>query len=239
MKRISHLSFVGWLVAFVVLGIFPLRAAEVDFKPVNERMPLRVAAPRDAYPYSFLNERGEWDGFASEIMDAVAEVMHLRIQRTPMASREVQARFQTADFDLGQHLQQTPEREAWADFSVPLLTLQGAIFVKRGGPVHAIADLAGRDFAVYNVASTGERLVTDRKITTRFVRVDSPAAALRLVQDGKVAGTFISQLTGLSIARRDGLSEVEPLKELLEGYDVRHCLAFPAQWDPKLGIHVT
>ena len=50
-------------------------------RPLAERQPLVVGASADGYPYSYYNERGEPAGFAADILDAVAQVMKLRVQR--------------------------------------------------------------------------------------------------------------------------------------------------------------
>jgi hypothetical protein len=98
-------------------------------------------------------------------------------------------------------------------------------FFRRDGPIRRLEDLRGADYAIYNINSLGERLITARGIGARFVVTESPSAALRLVEDGKCAGTFASQLTALSIMERDGLKRLVRLNESIEGFDVRHALA--------------
>ena len=214
------------LVVVLAALLAAARAADgAAFRPVAERQPLEVGAPPDAFPYSFVNARGEWDGFSTEVVDAMARVMGLRLKRTAHPARELNERFLRGEFDFLQHFQQSPEREAYTEFTVPLLTLQGAVFVRRDGPVRRLEDLRGRDYAIYNINSLGERLITTRGIGARFVATESPSAALRLVDEGKCAGTFASQLTALSIMERDGLKRLVRLDENIEGFDVRHALA--------------
>jgi len=180
-----------WLIMVLAVLAAPARAADAaEFRPVADRQPLEVGAPPDAFPYSFLNASGEWDGFSTEVVDAVARVMNLRIRRTALSARLLNERFIRGEFDFLQHFQQSPEREAYTEFTVPLLTLQGAVYVRRDGPIRRLEDLRGASYAIYNINSLGERLITSRGIGARFVATESPSAALRLVDDGKCEGTF-------------------------------------------------
>lgn len=194
--------------------------------PLANRHPLVVGVTTDSYPYGFLDEHGRLTGFSTDLFDAVVRVLGLEIRRTALPGRELHERFRLGEFDLLQAFSQTTDRDSYADFSVPFLTLQGAIFVqKKDSPVRTLADLNRRRFAIVGAGSIGEKFLRDHGLQVEPVVVSSSEEALRLVDRGEVAGTFISQLTALSVMERHKIRNVAMLGQPLAEYDIRHCYA--------------
>ncbi len=194
--------------------------------PLEQRQPLIVGAVDDSYPYSFRDEQGQLTGFAIDLSDAVARVMHLQVKRVAMTGHELHDRFRQGEFDFLQAYSDSPTREGYAGFSVPFLTLQGTLFVqKRDNPIHQVADLNGRDFAIIGVGSMGESFLADHGLHPNLVHVSSSEEALQLVDSGRCVGVFVSHLTALSVIDRKGLGNVAMFGEPLSGYDIRHCLS--------------
>ena len=194
--------------------------------PLAQRHPIFVGATSDSYPHSYTGPDGHWTGFTADLLDAVARIMRLDLQRIPAPGIEVQRRFNDGEFDMLQSYSQTAARDEYADFSVPYLTLQGSVFVlKRGSPIRKLADLNNRKFAVIGHGSIGERFLRDQNLTVNAVYVSSSEEALRLVNSGDCAGTFLSQLTALSVIQRTSLNNVEMFGEPYPAYDIRHCFA--------------
>lgn len=195
-------------------------------RPLSERRPLTVGVTTDSYPYGFLDAQGRATGFSADVLDAVARVMDLEIRRVARPGGDLHERFRLGEFDLLQIYSQTPERDVYADFSVPFLTLQGAVFVqKTGSPIRRPEDLQGRKFAIIGARSIGEKFLRDRGLQVEPVHVGSSEEALRLVDRGEVAGTFLSRLTALAVIDRHDIRNVAILGQPLQDYDIRHCFA--------------
>ena len=194
--------------------------------PLAQRHPLIVGATADSYPHSYTGPDGHWTGFTADLLDAIARIMRLDLQRIPAPGIEIQRRFNEGEFDLLQSYSQTAARDEYADFSVPFLTLQGSVFIqKHGSSLNQLADLNNRKFAIIGRGSIGERFLRDRNLKVIPVYVSSSEEALRLVNSGDCAGTFLSQLTALSVIQRTGLNNVEIFGEPYPEYDIRHCFA--------------
>jgi signal transduction histidine kinase/CheY-like chemotaxis protein len=189
------------------------------------RQPLHVGTTSDSFPYGYTGPDGKWTGFSSDLFNAVARVTNLQFVREGAPGKQLQERFRLGEFDLLQALSQTADRERYAEFSVPFVTLQGTIFVQKNGPVKKIADLNDRPFAVIGVGSIGEKFLRDFQLRVTPVYVGSSDEGLRLVNEGRCAGVFISHLTALSVIERAGLKNVGMLGKPLSGYDIRHCFA--------------
>jgi two-component system cell cycle sensor histidine kinase/response regulator CckA len=194
--------------------------------PLPARHPLVVGVTSDSYPYGFTDEQGKPTGFSNDLFDAVARVLRLEIRRVSLPGRELHERFREGQFDLLQAFSQTVDRDSYADFSVPYLTLQGAIFIQKDqNLIHRLEDLNGRKFAIVGARSIGEKFLRDQGLRVEPVVVSSSEEALRLVDRGEVAGTFISQLTALSVMERRQIRNVVIFDQPLSDYDIRHCYA--------------
>jgi signal transduction histidine kinase/CheY-like chemotaxis protein len=236
---VSSRSLASLLAVALFAAASPLRASEpaaalhVDRtlepqldRSLADRQPLIVASTSDNFPYGYLDSTGRWQGFAVDLLDAVARVSNLQIQRAVGPGQAIYDRFRKGEFDVLQAYSETPERHAFADFSVPILTLQGAVFVrKNGSPIRTLQDLNGRRFAMIGRASIGEKFLSDHHLAAKIVPVDSSEQALGMVNNGECDATFVSQLTAAATVRREKLTNVTIFGRPYADYDIRHCFA--------------
>ncbi|MFT3781593.1 MAG: transporter substrate-binding domain-containing protein [Nibricoccus sp.] len=191
----------------------------------KKNSPIIVGTPSDSFPYAYTSPDGRLAGFTVDLLDAVARVMRLNILRSGAAGIDVHRRFSEGEYDMLQTYSQTPQRDEYTDFSVPFLTLQGAIFVSKNGPVKKLSDLRGQKFAIIGRGSIGERFLRDQGLMIEAIYTSSSEEALDLIEKGTCAGSFLSQLTALSLIQRNGLHNVTVLGEPYSDYDIRHCFA--------------
>ncbi len=223
----------GVLLVFcaLVLGIAPLAAQPRTPGPrVGDPLPARgelvVGVPNDSFPYSYAaTQGGPPVGYTVDLLDAVARVMQLPIRRVVAPSREIQERFRGGEFDLLQALSQTVERDAYAQFSVPFLTLQGAIFVRETDGIRKTEDFNGRKFAIGGTGSIVEQYFREQGVKIQPVYGSSTIEGLRLLQSGQVSGVFASQLTALSVMQHEKITGIKMLGQTIPNYDIRHCYA--------------
>jgi PAS domain S-box-containing protein len=193
--------------------------------PLSKRQPLAVGVFTDAYPYSFIDSDGQVSGFTSDVLDAVAKAVNLRIERTPGPADQIRGRFLRGEFDMLQYHGITPSRQTYADFSTPFLSLQGCVYVRSDGNIHGLADLAGRPFGVIGTTGLGERLLRDNQVKARIVPLGSQEELLQAIAAGEIDAGFMSQLTELSVARRLHLANIRILGKPYDGYDIQQAFA--------------
>ncbi len=221
----------GWLCGLLlglVLQAQPVAdpADEASARSLADRQPIVVGVTTDSYPYGFLDAKGRATGFSADLLDAVARVVHLEIKRVALPGREMHDRFRAGEFDMLQILSQTAERDSYCDFTVPFLTLRGAVFIReKGSPIRRLEDFNGRKFAIIGARSIGERFIADQGLKVEQVPVSASEEALRMIERGQVEGSFLSQLTALSVIEQRGIRNVTMFGEPLSGYDIRHCFA--------------
>jgi two-component system cell cycle sensor histidine kinase/response regulator CckA len=200
-------------------------AGVASVSPAGPPGEIAVGFPADSYPYSFQAANGGMDGFTVELFDAVVRIMGLQVRREVIRSIDMQSRFVRGDFDMVLMYSHSKAREAVADFTEPYLTLQGGVFVRKDGPVRQYDDLNGKTFAIIGRGSMGEVFLEDRRIHADLVYASSSAEALRWVQAGSCAGTFVSRLTALSVIDHEGLKGLTLVGGPLPGYQIRQSFA--------------
>jgi two-component system cell cycle sensor histidine kinase/response regulator CckA len=191
-----------------------------------QRQPLVVGAFSDAYPYSFVEKDGDVEGFAVDILDAVARAENLRFERVVGTGDQMRERFLRGDFDLLQYRAITSGPQTSAAFSVPFLSLQGCLFIRSyDSPIHELSDFNGRPFGEVGGAGLGERLLRENNVNAKLVRVASQDELLEKIATGELSGGFLSQLTELSVTRRRHLSGIRMLGKPYHGYEIDQAFA--------------
>ncbi len=185
----------------------------------------RVGVLNDNYPFSFRQPNGELAGFAYDIVREVEQVMALKLDRVVGTTGEINAAFTEGRLDMLQSFASTPERDDFAEFSFPYLTMTGAIIVRDNEHgVVTLADLKGRRVAVHR-GSLGEGILRRAGLAESIVYVDSVAQALEWLDRGKVDATLASRLTSLALAHHLGLKHIKPVEGEIAGYEVKYCIA--------------
>ena len=121
--------------------------------------PKRLGVLTDNYPYSFRDQDGRMSGFAYDLGVEIEKTMGLEFERIVGTTDEINGAFSEGRLDAVQSYADFPERKRHAEFSVPYLTMSGAIIVRRGErQIHTFADLRGRRVLVHR-GSMGEALL--------------------------------------------------------------------------------
>ena len=210
------------VIAFLLAGL-ALSSATALAAPRDE--PLRVGAANDHYPYSYLDERGALVGFAVDLLDAVARVGGLRIERVTGRSVDLTRRFFEGEFPVAQVYAYLPGPQGVTGFSAPYLTLKGALFVRTGGPaVESLDDLAGRSVIVGR-GSAGETFLRNRGVPMTLVPADTADESLRLLASGMHDAALTSRLTGMAIVAREGFDNIRPAGPPIDDLTISLCFA--------------
>ena len=198
------------------------QAAEAPGAPAHS---LTVSAATDNFPYSYADASGALTGFAVDVFDAVARRMDLSFHRVPMPAMEDLRRFSTGEFDVGQWHPHIPGRDSDAEYSVPILVVQGALFVRKGD--HRFASLADvrQQHARVATPTQGQIYALAQGLDPARVTMAASPECLRLLADGKVDVILLTRITGLAQAHHLGITNVEPVGPSLQGLTVRYCFA--------------
>ncbi len=209
-----------------VLALIVLAASLSPVEAQTHGTPLLVGAATDHYPYSYIETgSGRLTGFAVELLDEVARISGITLERVTGTSADLNRRFYAGEFPVAQVFAYSPGTHGRTKFSAPYLTLKGALFVRSNNrsSIASISDLAGRSVIV-GAGSAGEEFLRHTGVAMTLVPVDSADASLRLLAEGRHDAALTSRLTGMAIVTRDSL-KVRPMGPPIDELTVSLCFA--------------
>ena len=228
MRRSARQGALGMISLAAALSLSFAGNAQAEgprIAPLSLRSPLSVGASTDSYPYSYVDASGRLTGFSVDLLDAVARAVNLRIERVEAPTAELQQRFLKGEFQMLQSHGVPFGPVPYAEFSVPILKFQSAVFVLKGGPVRTIADLNGRSFGAIEGFGISERFLADHHIKVVIVRCSSREEMLGKVSRGEVAGCLLSELSELAVSQEMGLKTIARIDGPYEDYEIRQAFA--------------
>ncbi len=110
--------------------------------------PVQVGYEPKAEPFAFVDEGGQPNGFAIELLREIGRAQHVEMQFQVRPWAELIEEFRAGDHDIIVNVARAPDRLAYIDFSVPYSDLRAGVFVRRGTRIDSESDLAGKRFAV-------------------------------------------------------------------------------------------
>ena len=211
-------------VAIALLLLGPaLRAAPV--KDLPSRRGFTVYASDNSFPYSFREGNAPVEGFAVDLLDAVARVMDADIHRLTLPSDDARVRFSKGGADFEQMFAMVPGRESYAEFSVPYLVLKGAIFVRKGDKRFLSIDELRERHAVIASPDQGYQFALDSGVRPENLVLASASECIEQLSSGKVDAVLLARLTGMAEGKRARITNVESVGPPVEGFTVKFCFA--------------
>ncbi len=168
--------------------------------------PLRSGCEVGYPPFCIVHEDGRADGFSVELMRAALDKMMREVTFRTGPWSEVSGWLKRGEIDCLPLVGRTPEREPFFDFTVPYLTMHGAIVVRRdAADIHTLADLRGRTVGVMQGDNAEEFL---RRADRGLEILTAPTFpdALRVLADGGCDAVFIQRLVAMRLLDETGLS---------------------------------
>ncbi len=216
----------GWAVLFLLI-VSSSQAATA--KPAVSQQAgsrvIRMGVLEDNPPFSYLDNSGRIDGFAVDVIAAIEPIMGMHLERVSGPTTKINGAFMAGELDMLQTYASAPEREVYADFSVPYLMMSGAIIVRRGETgIQKLADLHGRRVLVHR-GSVGEAVLRGAGLADTIVFADSVGDAMRRLAAGEADATLASRLTALATIDQFKLHNIAPVGDPVPGYRVWYCFA--------------
>ncbi len=181
------------------------------FARANKVSVITVGGDHDYPPYEFINEKGEPDGYNTELTRAIAEVMGIKVEIVLASWDDMKERLKGGHIDLLQGMSYSQERAKIFGFSPPHSIIQESVFAREGTPaVEHIKDLAGKAVIVQSGGIMFEHLAATN-VDIDLVNVDTHVAALRLLASGAHDYAFVANLPGLYVGRELLLSNIKPV----------------------------
>ncbi|MDD2918226.1 PAS domain S-box protein [Rhodoferax sp.] len=150
-------------------------------------------------------------GFTVDLWTVVAQAAGLNYTLRVLPFHQLLKEFREGHIDVLINLAISDERRQFADFSIPHVTVHGAIFVRDDQTnIRSEADLAGKSILVLN-ADLAQDYAVANGWGPQLVTVDTAAEGLRLLAAGRHDAMLLSQLTGLQTLHTLALKNIKPL----------------------------
>ncbi|MDJ0508071.1 MAG: transporter substrate-binding domain-containing protein [Crocosphaera sp.] len=163
----------------------PSGNASVTFFPPN-LMTVTAAVPRYFPPSYSVDNQGNPQGFAIDVIEAVAKRANVRIKYEIKDTwQQAIAALKKGEVDFIPNLAITETRSQWFQYTTPIETLNIALFVLRDSNlINLQTDFSGRKIAVIQGNAAINLLKNDENVTLKIV--DSPEEALFYLLSGEV-----------------------------------------------------
>jgi len=185
--------------------------------------PLIVGSEQDYPPFAIGTNAENADGFTVELWKEVAKTQGLPYEIRVSTFNDILQGFKSGSVDVMINLAQSDERRKFADFSVTHVTVNGAIFVRKGEHrISAESDLTGKSIIVIK-GDLAHDYAVGKGWEHQLVLVDTAQQGLRELASGKHDAMLLSHLAGMQTIRSFRLSSLKAL-EVKVGFS--QCFSF-------------
>lgn len=172
---------------------------------------LIVGSEQDYSPFAIGDTNETASGFTVELWQAAAAENGLRYALRVGPFHQILQDFKKGKIDVLINLAQSDERRLFADFTVPTVIVQGAIFVRNGkSDIHAEADLARQSIIVLN-ADLWHDYAYSKGWRKQLVPVNTAEEGFKLLASGQHDAILLSKLVGLQTLKKLQLSHIKAL----------------------------
>lgn len=175
------------------------------------KSPLVVGSEQDYPPFATGMTDATAGGFTVELWKTVAQAADLNYSMRVLPFHKLLQEFKEGKIDVLINLAMSDERRQFADFTIPHVTVHGAIFVRDDqSNIRSEDDLIGKSIIVLN-ADLAHNYAVAKGWGQQIFAVDTAAEGLRLLASGQHDAMLLSQLTGLQTLDKLALSHVKAL----------------------------
>ena len=177
----------------------PLCRAETD---------IRSAAEPNYPPLSVVNSDGHADGFAVEMLRAALKEMGRNVVIDSGSWQDIKQQLADGKIDVLPLAGRTPEREAVFDFTIPYLTLHGALFVRDDSTgIHTMDDLKDKRIAVMR-GDNAEEYIRRANLSEHILTTPDFEEAFRMLSDGRADAVVAQKLMGITLLKKLNITNV-------------------------------
>ncbi len=219
MKKSARIRTCRFALAWILLaGAQVICAAEGT-------LPITSGCEMDYPPFCIVRETSEVDGFSVELLRAALKTMNRDVTFQAGTWDEVRNLLSDGKIQALPLVGRTPEREEFFDFTVPYLTMHGAIVVRMDQTgINDLEDLKGKNVAVMSGDNAEEFLRRE----DRGINISTTATftdALRELSEGRHDAVVIQRLVALRLIREAGLKNLRIVDKPITGFRQDFCFA--------------
>jgi PAS domain S-box-containing protein len=172
---------------------------------------LKVGADYAYYPYEFINEVHQPDGFDIDIIKAIGKEINMDISIKPGNWFMVKKEIEQGKLDMVAGMYYLPDRAEKVNFSMPYIIITHSIFVKEGDYWQSLKDVKDQKdlkVVVENSSILHKYLTTAGVSSSRIIPVENQLDALKILSETPNTCALLPDLQGKYIARKNGYPHI-------------------------------
>lgn len=186
---------------------------------------ITIASEPDYPPYCIVNEEGNADGFAVDLFKAATEAVGISVEIKIGVWSKIKEDLAQGRIDALPLVGRTPEREPFYDFTLPYLSLHGAIFVnQKTTGIDSLEDLKKKSIVVMK-GDNAEEFLRREKISEHIFITNTFEEAFQLLENGEYDAIITQRITGIKLVEDLGLKSVKPLDIYIPQFRQDFCFA--------------
>lgn len=173
------------------------------------------------YPYTFVNEAGQPDGFSVDLIKAVIKSMDLELDIQVDEWDKAQENLKIGKIDLLPMMAYSKVRDQYFDFSVPHTIAFDAFFTRKNTKkIESVNDLHNKTIIVMKQDQAHDYLKSIDFISPdQLILVESIPKALKLLSSGKGYAALIPKVVGLVSLKKMNLTNLEMSPIFIHDYN--------------------
>ena len=201
--------FAAVLATLFCLFAFPTRALPAAV--------IQSASELEYPPFARVTKDGKADGFSVQLLRAAAAAMGREVKFRVASWHVIKNDLAHGRLDALPLVARSQARAKLFDFTVPYLSMHGAVVVRRGDRrIHGAADLGDKTVLVMR-GDIAEEYVHDHQLSEHLITTVSLEDALRRLAAGQGDAMVVQALAGRKLIRELGL-DLELVGEPLSNY---------------------
>jgi len=186
---------------------------------------ITIASEPDYPPYSMVDKNGHASGFSVDLFKAAAKAVGLEVKIKVGVWSKIKQDLAEGKIDALPLVGRTPEREQLYDFTLPYLSLHGAVFVREGAAgINSLEDLKTKEIVVMK-GDNAEEYVRRDKISNNIFTTNTFEEAFNELAAGKYDAVITQRVMGLELLKKAGIESVKPLDLQLPKFRQDFCFA--------------
>ena len=216
------------LISICLLFLILPDAKTSAYTSQNQAVPkdtILVGSEIDYPPYCFINEQGEAAGFSVELFREAANEMGIEVKFKTGPWNKLKYDLVKNKIDALPLVGRTPEREEMYDFTVPYLTMHGAIVVREDeNEINSVEDLNGKQVAVMK-GDNAEEFLRRSELDADIIQRTTFKRALIELSEGQHDAVLIQRLTALQLMKENGIRNLKIVGDPTGVFDQTFCFA--------------
>lgn len=186
---------------------------------------ITIASEPSYPPYCIVDKNGNASGFSVELFKAAAKAVGIEVDIKIGIWNKIKQDLADGKIDALPFVGRTPERENIFDFSLPYLSLHGAVFVKkRNNEIHSLNALRNKIVGVVK-GDNSEEFVLRNKITDQVIATHTFNEAFEMLDNDEVDAVVTQRLMGLNLLKEMKIKTVKPLDFQIPEFRQDFCFA--------------